>query len=410
MKSKKILLIIWSFPILFLLFPGFVSACFSPTDSFAFEVLLNKPEIKYDLSPFVNATHVTNQNGTIIYRSHYNKDVAVLLYEINKNLSLRLQIPTKSVVDNNQTTLQPIDDSLKSFDFKNGTKKELEWLRENEVIFGLNDSDIGQISEIAKAGLAGHNSRVVWENEWKPYYKTNSPMLLRKQGEGLAEGIDSCGELNMGSLPEGDVTFGKTISPTKKTPKVVVRVPTEIIAFLTVTGIILCLFFGGTEVGRYRFLSIMLVPILLYTKLKKETVLDHYTRGRIHGFIEANPGAHYNLIKRALNISNGALSYHLRVLENNNLIKHSNDGFKERFYPIHAKIPTIPYLSKIEESILEEIRNMPGISQKELKAKLNLSQPLVSYYTTKLTDLGFLEVVKEGKEVKYYLIEKKEGG
>ncbi len=46
-----------------------------------------------------------------------------------------------------------------------------------------------------------------------------------------------------------------------------------------------------TEAGRYRFLG-LLVP--LYTKLKKEEILDDFTRGKIYGYIVANPGDNYN--------------------------------------------------------------------------------------------------------------------
>ncbi|MEW6069638.1 MAG: VWA domain-containing protein, partial [Candidatus Thermoplasmatota archaeon] len=217
-------------------------------------------------------------------------------------------------------------------------------------------------------------------------------------------------------LREDNNEWGATIKVVRSTavtvqpvqpPSEILSSPIALLAFLTATAIIIGFFFGGTELGKYKLLTLLVVP--LFTKLKKENILDHYTRGRIHGFIEANPGAHFNLIKRALGLNNGTLSYHLYVLEKNSLIKHSNDGFKERFYPIYAKIPKVPYLSKTEESILDEIKAMPGITQKELKLKLNLSQPLLSYYTTKLTELELLEAVREGKEIKYYLKEKGEG-
>ncbi|MDI6887987.1 MAG: DUF2330 domain-containing protein, partial [Candidatus Thermoplasmatota archaeon] len=196
--------------------------------------------------------------------------------------------------------------------------------------------------------------------------------------------------------------FTIVIQPTH--PQNILQSPLAIATFLTATAILLGLFFSATELGKYKLFAFLIVP--LFTKLKKEAILDHYTRGRIHGFIEANPGAHFNLIKRTLGLNNGTLSYHLRVLEKSGLIKHSNDGFKERFYPIYAEIPIVPYLSSTEEAILEVIKATPGITQKELKSKLNLSQPLLSYYTTKLAELELLEQVREGKEIKYYLKEK----
>lgn len=282
------------------------SACFNPTDSFAFEVLLNKPGITYTLALFENAENVNIRDGTIIYRSHYNKEVAVIIQEIEspvKGLSVRLQVPTKFVkISHPRTTievkssnqlsineeflkslgyevqgktekvglktilrkgnvdiavwsvktdkvysgmhaaitnetltpelrkeiktialsfgisedewntarietksvedvdLQALHNYLESFDFKTAIKVELEWLKNKGIVFSLTDSDIQQISQLAKAGLAGHNSRLVWENGWKPYYETSNPLLLR--------GI-SCEGFSVENLPKSGINLSQ---------------------------------------------------------------------------------------------------------------------------------------------------------------------------------------------------------
>ena len=128
------------------------SACYSPTDSFATEVLLNKPGVSYNLFGIIESDNVivktkevpvesekidgvptpqaiiipennsTVITGTvsagepvetrteldaIIYRSHYNPDVAVILsedciytegeWDDTKHISVKIQIPTKDV-------------------------------------------------------------------------------------------------------------------------------------------------------------------------------------------------------------------------------------------------------------------------------------------------------------------------
>jgi len=128
-----------------LAFVGVALACANPTDSFATEVLLNKPGISYDLSGIAQAEGVTLQMGevspseveivetaikeapkpqqavtgkeaarpeegetrteieAIIYRSHYDPRVAVILSEsgigpeAREYLSVRIQIPTRKV-------------------------------------------------------------------------------------------------------------------------------------------------------------------------------------------------------------------------------------------------------------------------------------------------------------------------
>lgn len=132
-----------------LFFSNISMACFNPTGSFATEVALNKPSITYDLSGIKQSKDVTViekekeespdiveeahreevskpapvtpaevhtelpderiessfddylETSAIIYRSHYNKDVAVALmeeeWEGQKYLDVKIQIPTKFV-------------------------------------------------------------------------------------------------------------------------------------------------------------------------------------------------------------------------------------------------------------------------------------------------------------------------
>ncbi len=94
--------LIYLLPLLILLLLSWnVSACVNPTDSFASEVLLNKTGVSYNLTELKDSKNVTSQEGAVIYRSHYNPDVAVILREIKegdqKGFSVRLQVPTEFV-------------------------------------------------------------------------------------------------------------------------------------------------------------------------------------------------------------------------------------------------------------------------------------------------------------------------
>ncbi len=76
------------------------TACANPTDSFASEILLNKAGVIYDLTDIKNSKNITLQNDTVIYRSHYNPEVAVVLSvnePFNKQLSIKLQVPVTQV-------------------------------------------------------------------------------------------------------------------------------------------------------------------------------------------------------------------------------------------------------------------------------------------------------------------------
>ena len=94
-------------------FNSYTSACFNPTDFFAAEVVLNKIGITDDIEIFKNAENVRIDDGTIVYLSHYNADVAAVVSKIDNpviGLSVRLQIPTKTVEVDGQIDLVPAVD------------------------------------------------------------------------------------------------------------------------------------------------------------------------------------------------------------------------------------------------------------------------------------------------------------
>jgi len=145
----------------------------------------------------------------------------------------------------------------------------------------------------------------------------------------------------------------------------------------------------------------------LYTRVKKDNVLEHFVRGRIFGYIEANPGVHYTAIMGALGLSNGVLAYHLQVLERESLVKSRNEGMYKHFYPTGATIsqdlkgPYYGYLdesnrikardlSRFQHELLNLVRQKEGVTQKEVAQSLGKSKQLISYHTRKLSKLGLL--------------------
>jgi parallel beta-helix repeat protein len=159
-----------------------------------------------------------------------------------------------------------------------------------------------------------------------------------------------------------------------------------------ISAIFICIFaslYSLTEGGKYKFVGFM---IPLYTRIKKDQVLNHYLRGRINGYIEANPGEHYNAIKYALNINNGALTYHLRVLERENVIVSKRDGMYKRFYPKSANIPkNYRRLSDVQKRIVKTINEFEGITQTEIANKLDISPQVVNYHVKILETAGIVQ-------------------
>jgi len=153
-----------------------------------------------------------------------------------------------------------------------------------------------------------------------------------------------------------------------------------------------------TEVGYLALAFSVLVP--LFTRIRREKVLDNFTRGQIFGYIQANPGAHYSAIHHVLDVENGVLAYHLRVLLREDYIVARNEGVFKRFYPRDYKIPKRrTLLTRLQVDILEAVEKAPGTSQRDIAAALGESKQVVSYNVGVLRDAGLLTAERRGRDV-----------
>lgn len=172
-----------------------------------------------------------------------------------------------------------------------------------------------------------------------------------------------------------------------------------IVIFALLTIILVGLFIAGTEIGRYKFLSLIFIP--LYNKIHHDKVFDNYTRGQIQGYIKARPGEHYNAIKNALELKNGILAHHLRILEKEGYVISKRDGFYTRFYP---KGMNVSEPETLERNLVHIIDTQPGITQHKIISSLDLSQQIVSYNLIKLVREYKIRYEQHGREKRYYII------
>ena len=105
-----------------------------------------------------------------------------------------------------------------------------------------------------------------------------------------------------------------------------------------------------------------------YTRSSKDEILENFVRGEIYGFIKSNPGCYYSHIKKKLDIKNGVLAYHLKILEKSGLIKSERKGRYRLFTVTGITFPKSGgyILSELQISILDLIEKNRGISQKEI--------------------------------------------
>ncbi|MGI0149575.1 MAG: winged helix-turn-helix transcriptional regulator, partial [Thermoplasmata archaeon] len=164
---------------------------------------------------------------------------------------------------------------------------------------------------------------------------------------------------------------------------------------------------AGAAVNENVRWTLLLTLLPLYSKIKREDVLDHFVRGQIYGYIMSHPGEHYNSLKDALKVTNGTLAHHLRTLEMGGFIKADRDGVFKRFYPVEMQIPRHKgiRLSDLQENMLTLIRSDGGPTQQDIADRLGVSQQTVSYNLRQLDREGLVRMEKLGRIKRYFSIE-----
>ncbi|MDG1549273.1 MAG: ArsR family transcriptional regulator [Candidatus Poseidoniaceae archaeon] len=150
-----------------------------------------------------------------------------------------------------------------------------------------------------------------------------------------------------------------------------------------------------------------------------ETSDGRFQRGRLIGYLTANPGCHFRALMAALSMSNGQITHHLRLLENQELIWRVNDGRFVRYYPLNNSLYPgmnpenlpVPLLSPDPKSLQGKILTLLDDehqygdfpTQSELAKKLSKSQQLISHHLRTLQKYGLVEKRKMGIKNRYKL-------
>ncbi len=184
-------------------------------------------------------------------------------------------------------------------------------------------------------------------------------------------------------------------------PPILARAEAFSLGFLS--GILL--FLSSTETGRYALFGAFFP---LYTRLKREEVLEHFVRGQVFGVIQSQPGANFTAIKTLLGLSNGTLSYHLRTLEATGFVVARWDGPYKRFFPADlgaaAKVEGLR-ISELQRRLLERLRESPEVAQRDLARELAVTQQCVSYNLRILRRLGLVLKARSGRRHRYLVLE-----
>jgi len=135
-------------------------------------------------------------------------------------------------------------------------------------------------------------------------------------------------------------------------------------------------------------------------------------RQQIYEFVREFPGLHFREIKRRINLSIGALQYHLAQLAEDKLIVGVKDGEYLRYYTVGA-------VTQKDRFYLQFLRQTPirrmvlyllekkRANHKSLATVSGVSLATTSWYLGKLLDAKIVQKKKTGREVFYTVADPK---
>ncbi len=140
-----------------------------------------------------------------------------------------------------------------------------------------------------------------------------------------------------------------------------------------------------------------------FTRLARHDLLTNDARQAILAHLKAEPGASFSDLKRLTGLANGALTHHVRMLENASLLQARRDGFRTRYYPGDARVVVAPYTTSTEARFMDAVRGRPDISQQDLAEAIGVSRDSVAYHARKLRARGLIDLVADGRHRRYRL-------
>ncbi len=161
--------------------------------------------------------------------------------------------------------------------------------------------------------------------------------------------------------------------------------------------------------------------------ISKERLLHLKTRRDVYNTILENPGIHQRELKRKTKLPMGALIYHIhRLIKNNIITKRCENGYTRYFVAnkvdnndkiiinlLRQKIPRKIVIRLIcqkrdneytKEEIMETPREIDWEKENRELYNIRLNQTTVNYHLKKLIKAGIVERIKDGRNVRYRLI------
>jgi predicted transcriptional regulator len=163
----------------------------------------------------------------------------------------------------------------------------------------------------------------------------------------------------------------------------------------------------GVGVG---LLGLAAASLLGTRYVTNENVLENDARRAIFEYIKDNPGCHLRETAGALQLSTTNVLWHLRKLEESNLVAGKKlEGYKV-FYPVEGGIEAkrmglalAVLRNPNARQVLGMIARTPGVHQREIARMLDVNHGTVRWHLKKLGIVQLVLEVKKGAISMYYI-------
>jgi len=130
-------------------------------------------------------------------------------------------------------------------------------------------------------------------------------------------------------------------------------------------------------------------------------------RDRLEQYVQGHPGVYFSDLLRETDLARGQLSYHLRILQENDRIISVSRGGHKHFFPAHEFSQPAQVLLSIltldtPREILLHIYGEPGATRSDLAEAVGTTKPNVAWHLDRLVDAGLVSADKEGRAYHYY--------
>ena len=142
-------------------------------------------------------------------------------------------------------------------------------------------------------------------------------------------------------------------------------------------------------------------------RLSLDDVLENENRNKIIDLILSKPGIHFNELIRQTGLAAGNVVWHLDILITYKVIGKKRIGNFIVYFPYYQVNPISNIDLKLQKSkltleILEMIEQKPGLWNSLITKKLKVDHKTIHYHIKKLTELGLINIIKEGRKNKLF--------